>query len=217
MRLYSYCTSWIEQAATNCQNPADNKWFQKRHPPPPEVVKTAALDTRIVAEAVGACFDKYVTHETFFLKKTIEGEERTSSSNSSHTLFNSVTIFSPYFNPVIWLGLFWHILMILGVKSLTNFGHNISGLQLLLDFLQVLLSRVWGLNDFFLSEFVADKICMSSDIRFPPPHTHTLIRWIHNDCKYVRFGGMRNTKTWSKSIIESHVKYLWDTVYRREM
>ena len=23
--------------------------------------------------------------------------------------------------------------------------------------------------------------------------------WIHNDSMYVRFGGIRNTKTWSKS------------------
>ena len=25
------------------------------------------------------------------------------------------------------------------------------------------------------------------------------IVWIHNDSMYVRFGGIRNTKTWSKS------------------
>ena len=25
------------------------------------------------------------------------------------------------------------------------------------------------------------------------------IKWIHNDFVYVRFGGMRKTKTWSKS------------------
>ena len=27
----------------------------------------------------------------------------------------------------------------------------------------------------------------------------TPIGWIHNDSMYVRFGGIRNTKTWSKS------------------
>ena len=27
----------------------------------------------------------------------------------------------------------------------------------------------------------------------------TLFKWMHNDFMYVRFGGMRNTKTWSKS------------------
>ena len=26
-----------------------------------------------------------------------------------------------------------------------------------------------------------------------------LIKWVHNDFMYVRFAGMRNTKTWSKS------------------
>ena len=26
-----------------------------------------------------------------------------------------------------------------------------------------------------------------------------LIKWVHNDFMYVRSGGMRNTKTWSKS------------------
>ena len=27
------------------------------------------------------------------------------------------------------------------------------------------------------------------------------IRWIHNDSMYVRFGEIRNTKTWSKSTV----------------
>ena len=26
-----------------------------------------------------------------------------------------------------------------------------------------------------------------------------LIKWVHNDFMYIRFAGMRNTKTWSKS------------------
>ena len=30
-------------------------------------------------------------------------------------------------------------------------------------------------------------------VGFPP------IRWLHNDFMYVRFGGIRNTKTWGKS------------------
>ena len=29
------------------------------------------------------------------------------------------------------------------------------------------------------------------------------IVWIHNDSMYVRFGGIRNTKTWSKSTVYS--------------
>ena len=29
------------------------------------------------------------------------------------------------------------------------------------------------------------------------------IMLIHNDSMYVRFGGMRNTKTWIKSVLES--------------
>ena len=31
----------------------------------------------------------------------------------------------------------------------------------------------------------------------------SLFKWMHNDFMYVRFGGMRNTKTWHKS------KYTW--------
>ena len=30
--------------------------------------------------------------------------------------------------------------------------------------------------------------------------------WIHNDSMYVRFGGIRNTKTWSKS----NVPKIWE-------
>ena len=40
----------------------------------------------------------------------------------------------------------------------------------------------------FCQEFGADK-----SLYFVP------IRWIHNDSLYVRFGGVRNTNTWSKS------------------
>ena len=48
----------------------------------------------------------------------------------------------------------------------------------------------------FLPECGADKSCISyfiSDSNIP---THLRI---HNDSMYVRFAGMRNTKTWSKS------------------
>ena len=30
-----------------------------------------------------------------------------------------------------------------------------------------------------------------------------LIKWVHNDFMYVRFDGMRNTKTWSKSNLDT--------------
>ena len=30
--------------------------------------------------------------------------------------------------------------------------------------------------------------------------TSLCIVWIHNDSMYVRFGGIKNTKTWSKCI-----------------
>ena len=33
----------------------------------------------------------------------------------------------------------------------------------------------------------------------------SLVAWIHNDFMYVRFGGMRNTKTWSKSNVQGFV------------
>ena len=60
-----------------------------------------------------------------------------------------------------------------------------------LDFLQVLLSKVLYEDCMtFLPECGADK---SSDSHIP---THL---WIHNDFMYVRFGGIRSTKTWSKS------------------
>ena len=34
----------------------------------------------------------------------------------------------------------------------------------------------------------------------PVYQTSLCIAWIHNDSVYVRFGAIRNTKTWSKSI-----------------
>ena len=38
----------------------------------------------------------------------------------------------------------------------------------------------------------------------------SLIKWVHNDFMYVRFAGMRNTKTWSKSnvIVAYSEKYI---------
>ena len=45
----------------------------------------------------------------------------------------------------------------------------------------------------FLPECGADKMYIISDSNIP---THL---WIHNDSMYVRLGGIRNTKTWSKS------------------
>ena len=45
----------------------------------------------------------------------------------------------------------------------------------------------------FLPECGTDKKYFISDSNIP---THL---WIHNDSMYVRFGGIRNTKTWSKS------------------
>ena len=46
----------------------------------------------------------------------------------------------------------------------------------------------------FLPECGADK-SISLDRSF----FFLLIKWVHNDFMYVRFAGMRNTKTWSKS------------------
>ena len=45
-----------------------------------------------------------------------------------------------------------------------------------------------------LPECGADKLYFSRYKLF------LLIKWVHNDFMYVRFAGMRNTKTWSKSI-----------------
>ena len=42
-------------------------------------------------------------------------------------------------------------------------------------------------------EFGADKFVFHQTAISPP------IMWILNDSMYVRFGGVRNTKTWSKS------------------
>ena len=45
----------------------------------------------------------------------------------------------------------------------------------------------------FLSELKAEFGIFHQTVGSP------FIRWIHNDSMYVRFGGMRNTKAWSKS------------------
>ena len=45
----------------------------------------------------------------------------------------------------------------------------------------------------FFPEFSADKSVFQQKEGF------SLIKWIHNVFMYARFGGMRNTKTWSKS------------------
>ena len=45
-------------------------------------------------------------------------------------------------------------------------------------------TRMWG--------------CISLDRSF-----FVLIKWVHNDFMYVRFAGMRNTKTWSKSMCKA--------------
>ena len=44
----------------------------------------------------------------------------------------------------------------------------------------------------FLPECGAFTISIEKDF--------SLFQWMHNDFMYVRFGGMRNTKTWSKSV-----------------
>ena len=45
----------------------------------------------------------------------------------------------------------------------------------------------------FLPECGADK-----SMYFSIEKDFSLFKWMHNDFMYVRFGGMRNTKTWSK-------------------
>ena len=46
----------------------------------------------------------------------------------------------------------------------------------------------------FLPECGTDKsLYLSTEQDF------SLLKWMHNDSMYVRFAGMRNTKTWSKS------------------
>ena len=54
----------------------------------------------------------------------------------------------------------------------------------------------------FFPEFGADKSVFHQTVESPP------IRWIHNDSMYVRYGGIRNTRTWSKS------KYYPDNVLK---
>ena len=44
----------------------------------------------------------------------------------------------------------------------------------------------------FLPECGADNLYFSRQKLF------LLIKWVHNDFMYVRFAGIRNTKTWSK-------------------
>ena len=46
----------------------------------------------------------------------------------------------------------------------------------------------------FLPECGADKSFV-----FQHREGFSLFKWMHNDFMYVRYGGMRNTKTWSKS------------------
>ena len=48
-------------------------------------------------------------------------------------------------------------------------------------------------QDNICPEFGSDKNVFNQTVGSPP------IRWIHNDSMYVRFGGIRNTKTWSMS------------------
>ena len=38
-----------------------------------------------------------------------------------------------------------------------------------------------------------------ADLYFSRQKLFLLVKWVHNDFMYVRFAGMRNTKTWSKS------------------
>ena len=48
----------------------------------------------------------------------------------------------------------------------------------------------------FFPEFGANKFVLHQTVGSPP------IIWIHNNSMYVRFGGIRNTKTWSKSSVK---------------
>ena len=51
-----------------------------------------------------------------------------------------------------------------------------------------------------LPESVADKVFV-----FQHREGFPLLKWMHNDFMYVRFSGMRNTKTWSKSMMKYEV------------
>ena len=44
----------------------------------------------------------------------------------------------------------------------------------------------------FFKNLVLTKVVFHRTIGFPPSE------WIHNDSIYIRFGGIRNTMTWSK-------------------
>ena len=48
----------------------------------------------------------------------------------------------------------------------------------------------------FLPECGADK----RTLYFSRQKLFLLLKWVHNNFMYVRFAGMRNTKTWSKCI-----------------
>ena len=56
-----------------------------------------------------------------------------------------------------------------------------------------------------LPEFGADKGVFHQTVGAP------FIRWIHHDSIYVRFGGMKSTKTWGKSrlVLKSHLLLKW--------
>ena len=49
------------------------------------------------------------------------------------------------------------------------------------------------------------NVGLTKNLYFCGQKLFLLIKWVHNDSMYVRFAGMRNTKTWSKSI-EYHVQ-----------
>ena len=56
----------------------------------------------------------------------------------------------------------------------------------------------------FLPECGADK-----SLYFSRQKLFLLIKWVHNDFMYVRFAGMRNTKTWSKSTESIETMDIW--------
>ena len=71
---------------------------------------------------------------------------------------------------------------------------SIPGTGRYLDFHQVLLSKVLYED---CMTFVSE--CGDGTLYFSRQKLFLLIKWVHNDLMYVRFAGMRNTKTWSKS------------------
>ena len=55
-------------------------------------------------------------------------------------------------------------------------------------------------------DFVLCEDCMTFSTRmwglyFSIEKDFSLFKWMHNDFMYVRFSGMKNTQTWSKSTI----------------